>query len=137
MFPASDPIGGETHPYRGLIRAVMIVLLLCLSISRPVVAQQDVEQQKINYLIASVAALKDASFIRNGSPYDAEQAASHMRLKWRMAGSRVKTAEDFIVYCATESSVTGSKYMIRFSDGRTVDSASFLRDKLTAFKASD
>ena len=137
MFPASNPTDCETHRHRGLIRATLIVLLLCLSISRPVVAQQDIEQQKINYLIASVAALKDASFIRNGSSYDAEQAASHMRLKLRMAGSRVKTAEDFIVYCATESSVTGSKYMIRFSNGHTVDSASFLRDKLTTFKAPD
>lgn len=115
-----------------------MVWLLCLALFTPAIAQQqNIEQQKITYLIASVATLKDASFIRNGASYDAEQAASHMRLKLRMGGDRVKTAEDFIVYCATESSVTGSKYMIRFADGRTIDSATFLRGKLATFKVPD
>jgi hypothetical protein len=115
----------------------MAMWLLCLAAWMPAIAQQDIEQQKINYLIASVEALKDVSFIRNGSAYTAEQAASHMRLKLRMAGSRVKTAEDFIVYCATESSVTGIKYTIRFPDGHTIESATFLRNQLVTFKASD
>ena len=137
MLSVTKAVNYPMYPYHRRIRTILAVWLLCLSLLTPATAQQDIEQQKINYLITSVAALKDASFIRNGSSYDAEQAASHMRLKLRMAGSRVKTAEDFIVYCATESSVTGTKYTIRFSDGHIVDSAAFLRDKLAAFKASD
>jgi len=82
-----------------------------------------------------VATLKDATFIRNGTPYDAAHAADHMRLKLRFAGSRVKTAEDFITYCATGSSMSGIKYSIRFSDGRTVDSVTFLHGKLTEYEA--
>jgi hypothetical protein len=96
--------------------------------------QQEQEQHRIDYLIASVAALKDASFIRNGQAYDALHAASHMRLKLRFAGSRVKTAEDFIRYCGTASSTSGTRYTIRFADGHSVDSASFLQQKLAQYR---
>lgn len=124
---------------RGLARRMATAYLFCFVLLTPafgqqLVGQQSGEQQKIDYLIASVAALKDATFIRNGTSYDAEQAASHMRLKLRMAGGRVKTAEDFIVYCATGSSMSGIRYTIRFSDGRTVDAATFLRDRLVAYR---
>lgn len=96
--------------------------------------QQSLEQHRIEYLIDSVAALENASFIRNGESYDASKAASHMRLKWRLAGSRVKTAEDFIRYCGTASSTSGTPYTIRFSDGHTETSASFLLHKLTQYR---
>ena len=95
--------------------------------------QATFEQHRIDYLIDSVAALQGASFIRNGKAYDATKAASHMRLKLRFAGSKVHTAEDFIVYCGTGSSVSGTKYTIRFADGHSVDSASYLRHKLAEY----
>ena len=103
--------------------------------SQPAVSQQEIEEHKIQYLISAVADLKDARFLRNGSEYDAQRAADHLRLKLRYAGDRVKTAEDFIVYCATASSMSGEKYRIKFNDGRLVDSAAFLRDKLAAYPA--
>ncbi len=114
-----------------MIAACLLFVLLAM----PVFGQQDAEQQKIAYLIDSVAALKDATFIRNGTGYDAAHAADHMRLKLRLAGSRVKTAEDFIVYCGTGSSMSGLKYSIRFHDGRTIDSATFLQNKLAEYEA--
>ena len=91
------------------------------------------ENARIEYLLAVVASLHDARFIRNGSAYDSTAAADHMRAKLRSAGARVKTAEDFIRYCASESSVSGKPYEIRFPDGRVVLSADFLRQKLREF----
>jgi len=117
------------------VNKMMGALVLFALLAMPVFGQQNIEQQKIAYLIDSVATLKDATFIRNGTPYDAAHAADHMRLKLRFAGSRVKTAEDFITYCATGSSMSGIKYSIRFSDGRTVDSVTFLHGKLTEYEA--
>ena len=110
-------------------RMIAITMLFAL-LALPAFAQQDAEQQKIAYLIDSVATLQGATFIRNGTEYDAKHAADHMRLKLRFAGSRVKTAEDFITYCGTGSSISGIKYTIRFRDGRVVDSATFLLGKL-------
>ncbi len=93
-----------------------------------------IESQKIDYLIASVEALNDAQFVRNGTAYDAKAAADHLRLKLRNAGSRVSTAEDFIRYCASVSSISNKPYQIRFSDGRVVTSEAYLRQKLSEFR---
>lgn len=91
------------------------------------------EVRKIDYLIASIETLQAAQFIRDGTAYDAKKAADHLRLKLRMAGSRVATAEDFIRLCATASSVTGTPYQIRFADGRVVLAETYLKQKLTVF----
>lgn len=81
--------------------------------------------------------MHDAQFIRNGKAYDSAAAASHLRAKLRVAGGRVKTAEDFIRYCASQSSVSGEPYEIRFADGRVILSADFLRQKLLEFDAQN
>ena len=117
------------------MKRMIAALLLFALLALPAFGQQDVEQQKIAYLIDSVATLQDATFIRNGTEYDAARAADHMRLKLRFAGSRVKTAEDFITYCGTGSSISGTKYTIRFHNGRVVDSATFLHGKLAEYAA--
>ena len=92
------------------------------------------DDQEIQYLIMSVQSLHDATFERNGSSYDAARAADHLRRKLKYAGSRVKSAEDFISLCATASSASGKPYEIHFSDGRTVTSAAFLRDRLAEYR---
>jgi hypothetical protein len=91
------------------------------------------EERKIEYLIASIDNLQNAQFIRNGVTYEAKTAADHLRMKRRMAGPRVTTAEEFIRLCASVSSVSGAPYQIRFSDGRVVTSEVFLRERLREF----
>jgi hypothetical protein len=115
---------------------IIVTLLLFALLALPAFGQQNVEQQKIAYLIDAVATLPDATFIRNGVAYDAVHAADHLRLKLRFAGSRVHTAEDFIACCATSSSVSGIRYSIRFRDGRVLDAATFLHGKLVEYAAS-
>jgi len=92
-----------------------------------------VESQKIDYLIAAIEKLENAQFIRNGTAYGPKAAADHLRLKLKNAGARVKSADDFIRYCAAGSSVSGKAYQIRFSDGRVMTSEAFLRQKLSEF----
>lgn len=91
------------------------------------------ETAKIQYLIASVEALEGASFIRNGSEYDTRAASNHLHLKLKIAGDKVRTAEDFIRLCASKSSMTGEPYLIRLADGTTIKSEVFFRDRLKAF----
>jgi Family of unknown function (DUF5329) len=91
------------------------------------------EQQRIDYLIDSLGALKGAVFIRNGKEYDAPAARDHLRSKLNFAGDRVKTAEQFIKYCATESSMSHQPYKIRFADGAEKETAVYLADKLKEF----
>ncbi len=111
---------------------VVLMVLLSLVVSRAF-AQDSSETAKIQYLIASVEALEGAKFIRNGSEYDAWSASDHLRLKLKAAGKKVKTAKDFIQFCASKSSITGEPYLIRFADGTTVKSEVFFRNKLKTF----
>ena len=93
--------------------------------------------REIEALIASVGKLPGAVFIRNGSEHSAAQAADHLRLKWKNAGSRVHSAEDFIRLCATGSSMTGTAYRIRLADGTTMDSAAFFHARLAELRRRD
>ncbi|MEO8161475.1 MAG: DUF5329 domain-containing protein [Arenimonas sp.] len=94
------------------------------------VAPAMTEAQKIQALIAAIEHLQGAVFIRNGTEYDSNAAAAHLRRKLDYAGKRVKTADQFISALATGSSMTGKPYRIRFSDGHSVDSAVFFREQL-------
>lgn len=93
------------------------------------------ETAKIQALISTVERSDSLVFIRNGSAHDPVQAASHLRLKWKNAGKRVRTAEDFIRYCATGSSMSGKPYQIRFADGRVEDSAVYFHAQLRRIEA--
>lgn len=114
-----------------------ILLALLLSLLLPLAAASHgmTETKKIDALIVSVERLPGAVFIRNGSEYDGKHAADHLRMKWKYAGKRVKTAEDFIRCCASASSMSGKKYRIRFADGRTVDAEQFFHQQLRLIEA--
>ncbi len=94
------------------------------------------ESARIEALIASVEQAKGLVFIRNGEDHDAAAAAAHLRMKWKNAGSRVRTAEDFIKVCASASSMSGQKYRIRFADGKVVDSADYFNGQLRRIDAA-
>ena len=91
------------------------------------------EQARIDYLIQSLGQLPGAVFVRNGSDYQAAEAQSHLRQKLNYAGERIQTAEQFIKACATESSMTHKPYQIRFSDGRTQNTADYFFSKLREY----
>jgi hypothetical protein len=93
------------------------------------------EAQKIEALIQLVADLQDGVFIRNGTEHPPKAAAAHLRLKWKNAGRRVKTAPEFIQYCASGSSLSGRPYEIRLKDGRTVLSRDWLWTELKRMEA--
>jgi hypothetical protein len=116
---------------------LVCILFLLLALAAPAFARDAIEDQKIGFLIAAVADLHDATFIRNGTEYDAQHAADHIRMKFRYADRRVNTVEDFIVCCGTGSSMSGEPYTIKFADGRIVPSADFLHEKLAEFRAPE
>ncbi|HZE43810.1 MAG TPA: DUF5329 family protein [Steroidobacteraceae bacterium] len=112
------------------MRVLISIFLLSLGALTFAGTPMPVEEKKIDYLIASIESLQNAQFVRNGVAYEAKAAADHLRLKRRMAGSLVATADDFIRLCASVSSTSGTPYQIRFSDGRVVSSETFMRERL-------
>ena len=108
-------------------------LFLLLSLVTPLFGREVKEQRRIDFLLHMVGSLDHSKFIRNGSEYDARAAEAHLRQKLDYGGERLKTAEQFIEYCATRSSLSGKAYQIRLADGNTVEAGPFLRGKLAEF----
>jgi Family of unknown function (DUF5329) len=119
-----------------MIRRLILALIPFLLGSLPGAQAADLspaQSARIEYLIGTIESLPNAQFIRNGTSFDAKAAAGHLRLKLLNAGSRVKSAEDFIRYCASQSSISGMPYLIRFSDGRVISSGDYLRQVLAEY----
>jgi hypothetical protein len=117
-----------------MIRYMMTLFIILVSmVAVNAYARDSREAARIEHLIASVEALEGATFIRNGKAYDARSASNHLRLKLKNAGDRVKTAEDFITFCGSNSSMTGVPYRIKLADGTIVKAEVFFRKKLVTF----
>ncbi|MEX2317506.1 MAG: DUF5329 family protein [Pirellulales bacterium] len=84
------------------------------------------EEAKIERLLAAVRGLQGAKFIRNGAEYSAEEAADHLRMKWRAASGKITTAQQFIEGVASRSSTSGEPYQIRMPDGEVVHADAYL-----------
>lgn len=108
--------------------AVLLALLPALGLARDAR-----EQQRIDFLIQKIESSKGLTFIRNGSEYDGVAASEHLRMKLNYGGERVKTAEDFVKYCASESSLTHRKYIVRLADGTRTDAAAYFLTLLREF----
>lgn len=88
------------------------------------------ETQKIEKLIDSLESLQGATFIRNDESHTAAEAADHLRSKWKWAGNRITTAEQFIDQLATRSSQSGKPYIIRMADDTEVEAGPYLLEVL-------
>lgn len=92
--------------------------------------QQNIsEEQKIEKLIAYIEN-SDAKFLRNGSEYSAKEAAEHLRMKRRKAGTKIKTAKDFIDHIASKSYMSGEPYQMKFSNGSVINTRDILYHEL-------
>jgi hypothetical protein len=128
-----DALGAMLR-YGPALKAILTSIVLALALLPALVlAREAREQQRIDFLIQSVESSKGITFVRNGSEHDGGAAAAHLRMKLNYLGERVKTAEDFVKSCASESSLTHRKYSIRRADGTTMDSAAFFAGLLREF----
>jgi hypothetical protein len=48
----------------------------------------------------------------------------------------VQTADDFIRLCASKSYISGEPYLIRSSDGKTIKSEQYFREKLKEYNST-
>jgi hypothetical protein len=118
------------------MKNIMVTTFVILALfSGAVSAQDNIEKKKIEFLISSVENLKGVKFIRNGSEHNGKEAAQHLRMKLQNV-LVVETADDFIRLCASKSSVTGKPYMIRLSDGKTIKSEKYFREKLKEYNST-
>jgi hypothetical protein len=117
---------------RSLLFSVVFACMAMFAAIQPPAAQSGptTERQKIEALIEQLGNLKDAKFVRNGSTYEPATAIRFLRRKWEANDPKVKTARDFIDKIASVSSSSGKPYLIRFKDGREINSREYLNSAL-------
>ena len=107
--------------------------LLALALSMPTIAFADQAETEIEYLISTVGE-SGCTFIRNGSRHDAEDAASHMRLKYQRGKRYATSAELFIERLASKSSFSGKPYAIECPGSDAVPSGKWLTARLHEYR---
>ena len=110
-----------------------LALLAALAALSSVAFAGDAEAE-IEHLIMAVGD-SGCTFVRNGSRHDAEDAASHMRLKYRRGKRYAKTAELFIERLASKSSMSGKLYTIDCPGNDAVPSGEWLTARLQEYRA--
>ena len=108
-------------------------LFVAFALLLPAASFADDAEVEIEYLINTVGE-SDCTFIRNGSRHNAEDAASHMRLKYRRGKRYATTAELFIERLASKSSWTGEAYAIECPDSEAVPSGEWLTARLHEYR---
>lgn len=108
---------------------ILVILVLLMSVSPGIASETD---EEIQYLLKTIEE-SGCTFIRNWSDYPADEARSHMEMKYDYAKDKITKTEQFIKYIATESSITGKDYKIR-CDETDYPSAEWLTVKLEEYR---
>jgi hypothetical protein len=103
----------------------------------PISEHARIEHARIERLLSAIETAEGDVFIRNGAEHTAKDAAEHLRTKWKAAGSKIATAEQFINDIASKSSLSDEPYRVRLSDGTEVTAKDYLLNKLTQIDSGD
>ncbi len=95
--------------YSFVKRSGALLTLSCVVIVSAVASDMESE---IQHLLATVAE-SPCNFMRNGKTYSAEDAASHLSMKYNRGKKYVASTEQFIDRIATKSSLSKQPYHIQ------------------------
>jgi hypothetical protein len=118
------------NPIRFLQRLLAAAALALCAAGLAYATPSPSEQRVIETLIERVADHKSMTFMRNGEPHDAAEAARHLRAKYDHFKDKIVTAEDFIRLCGTRSEMTKTPYKVKTANKGTRNSADFLHEEL-------
>ncbi|KQX22167.1 DUF5329 family protein [Variovorax sp. Root434] len=116
------------------LRSALLALLLGASALLAHATPSTTEEKLIDTLIQRVSKMSAMVFMRNGSEYNAADAAKHMQAKYDHFKKELVTAEDFIERCASRSEMTGQAYKVKLTDGVVRDANEFLNGELRALR---
>lgn len=112
-----------------------IVLAACLAASSLAHATPSAgADAEIRHLLDFVAA-SGCTFIRNGDAHNAQDAASHLAMKYGKAKSRLASPEQFIEHVASKSFFTGTPYRVQCAQSASFNSGDWLHAELIAWRA--
>ncbi len=106
-----------------------LLLLLFLTIGIPGLQARETESARIERLLR-VVAVSRVSFIIEGTVYNADEMARHLRAKLERVGQKNLTMEFFISRIANSSSQGGKPYKVALENGQTTYAGPWLRGLL-------
>ena len=92
-------------------------------------------QQEINHLLEFVSNTS-CQYERNGTVYDGARAEQHIKKKYAYFKDEIHSAEDFIKYSATKSTLSGKQYKIYCANMAVQNSSDWLLDELKKYRDS-
>ena len=117
------------------LRRRLAVAACVTALAVPVRADPNAAAQvEIDHLLKFVAT-SQCTFIRNGSEHPAPEARDHLAGKLDFAKGRISTAEDFIRYLATESSMSNEPYKVKCA-GKELPAGAWLSAELKRYRAT-
>ena len=119
-----------------LFKLLQKAFLFALAVGLSMIAVADVAEEEINFLIGSVES-SACVFVRNGKEHAADDAADHLRLKYRRGKRYATSAEKFIDRLASESSWSGKPYFINCPDSGDHRSKDWLSAQLEDYRAAN
>ena len=114
------------------------LIAMCLFILPSVVFGADVSpvtKDEIAHLLSYVER-SGCEFNRNGRWYDAKHAVEHIELKYHYLLNRdlISNTESFIDRAASESSMSGKRYLVRCNGAAPQESATWFRTELAQYR---
>ena len=89
-------------------------------------------EQEVQHLLDYIEE-SGCTFIRNGISHQSDAARKHINRKYQHIRKDLSTAEDFIDHAASQSSITGSRYLVRCG-GATLYSGDWLSQELWSYR---
>ena len=112
---------------------LILCILICV-ISVPVFASD--MQSEINHLLAFLEN-SECQFERNGTMHTGKDTVNHVKKKYNYFKSKLGSAEKFIEYSATKSTLSGKYYMVLCKDSPKVRTQDWLLQELKNYRGKD
>ena len=113
--------------------ALPLAALAACALPSAALATPDAKAQaEIDRLLAFVAS-SPCRFVRSGTEYGGLEARDHLARKFDVARPMLSTADQFVDYVATGSSITGEAYKVRCGTRETTSKA-WLADELARLR---
>jgi hypothetical protein len=121
-----------------IFKSSLLALIVALNILPAAHAAPPAASEiEITYLLGLIEQ-SGCEFFRNGTWYNAQMAQAHLRAKYDVlaASGQIKTAEDFIVKAASNSSMSGQPYQIRCGGGAVMTTGPWFSAALERYRSA-
>lgn len=107
----------------------ILLMLLCTLTIHATAATQD----EINHLLKFVNST-GCQYERNGTMHNGKDAVEHINKKYAYYSDDITSAEDFIKYSATKSTMSGKYYKIHCKNTVPMNSQDWLLTELSVYR---